>query len=94
MQFGFLQILHLKTKGTTFMIAVCWLLIYECWPDRSFFDIVICIEFEKAIANKADFRSSYNYTIDPARTKPQKHSFLSLVWGLQQNMILSSSRLY
>ena len=32
-------------------------------------------EFEKAIANKADFRSSYNYTIDPAKTKLKKAVF-------------------
>jgi uncharacterized protein YjbI with pentapeptide repeats len=32
-------------------------------------------EFEKAIANKADFRTSYNYTIDPQKTKLKKAQF-------------------
>lgn len=32
-------------------------------------------EFEKAIANKVDFRSSYNYTIDPSKTKLKKAQF-------------------
>jgi hypothetical protein len=62
---------------------------------EAIFDIVICIEFEKAIANKADFRSSYNYTIDPTRTKNLKSTvFYGWFEGFQQNMILSSSRLY
>ena len=32
-------------------------------------------EFEKAIANKVDFRTSYNYTIDPSKTKLKKAQF-------------------
>jgi uncharacterized protein YjbI with pentapeptide repeats len=32
-------------------------------------------EFEKATANKADFRTSYNYTIDPEKTKLKKAVF-------------------
>lgn len=32
-------------------------------------------EFDKAIANKADFRTSYNFTIDPEKTKLQKAIF-------------------
>jgi uncharacterized protein YjbI with pentapeptide repeats len=32
-------------------------------------------EFDKAIANKADFRTSYNYTIDPEKTKLKKAIF-------------------
>ena len=32
-------------------------------------------EFAKAIANKADFKTSYNYTIDPTKTKLKKAIF-------------------
>ena len=32
-------------------------------------------EFEKAIAIKADFTTSYNYTIDPSKTKVKKAVF-------------------
>jgi uncharacterized protein YjbI with pentapeptide repeats len=32
-------------------------------------------EFSKAIANKADFRTSFNYTIDPEKTKVKKALF-------------------
>jgi uncharacterized protein YjbI with pentapeptide repeats len=32
-------------------------------------------EFAKAIANKADFKTSYNYTIDPTKTKIKKAVF-------------------
>lgn len=32
-------------------------------------------EFDRAIANKADFRTSYNYTIDPSKTKLKKAVF-------------------
>ena len=32
-------------------------------------------EFEKAIANKANFKTSYNYTIDPTKTKLKKAIF-------------------
>lgn len=32
-------------------------------------------EFSKAIANKADFKTSYNYTIDPSKTKLKKAIF-------------------
>lgn len=32
-------------------------------------------EFAKAIANKADFRTSFNYTIDPEKTKLKKARF-------------------
>ncbi len=32
-------------------------------------------EFDKAIANKADFRTSFNFTIDPEKTKLQKAIF-------------------
>lgn len=40
-------------------------------------------EFDKAIANKADFRTSRNYTIDPMRTKLKKAQFsLEAVKGL------------
>lgn len=31
--------------------------------------------FEKAIANKVDFRTSFNYTIDPSKTKLKKAQF-------------------
>lgn len=40
-------------------------------------------EFEKAIANKTDFKTSYNYTIDPTKTKLKKAVFsLNEVKGL------------
>jgi uncharacterized protein YjbI with pentapeptide repeats len=32
-------------------------------------------EFAKAIANKANFKTSYNYTIDPSKTKIKKAVF-------------------
>ena len=32
-------------------------------------------EFAKAIANKANFQTSYNYTIDPTKTKIKKAIF-------------------
>jgi uncharacterized protein YjbI with pentapeptide repeats len=34
-------------------------------------------EFEKAIADKADFRTSYNYSIDPTKTKLKKSSIFN-----------------
>ena len=76
----------LKLKGTTFMdcsmVAVDFMstdlteaLFDNCDLYRA--------EFAKAIANKADFRSSYNYTIDPSSTKLKKASFsLSNLKGL------------
>ena len=40
-------------------------------------------EFSKAIANKANFKTSYNYTIDPSKTKIKKAIFsLNEVKGL------------
>ena len=40
-------------------------------------------EFDKAIANKANFKTSYNYTIDPSKTKLKKAIFsLNKVKGL------------
>jgi uncharacterized protein YjbI with pentapeptide repeats len=32
-------------------------------------------EFDKATANKADFRTSNNYSIDPSKTKKSKAQF-------------------
>lgn len=68
----------LKIKGTTFMdcsiIAVDFMsadltevLFDNCDLYRS--------EFGKANANKADSRTSYNYTIDPTKTKIKKAIF-------------------
>lgn len=68
----------LKIKGTTFtdcsIIAVDFMsadltevLFDRCDLYRS--------EFDKAIANKADFSTSYNYTIDPEKTKIKKAVF-------------------
>ena len=68
----------LKIKGTAFMncslIAVDFMntdlteVVFDhCDLYRS--------EFDKAIANKADFRTSYNYTIDPEKTKIKKAVF-------------------
>jgi len=43
-------------------------------------------EFTKAIANKADFKTSHNYTIDPTKTKLKKAVFsLAGVKGLLAN---------
>lgn len=68
----------LKMKGTTFtnssLVAVDFMstnltevLFSHCDLYRS--------EFEKAIADKADFRTSYNYSIDPKKTKLKKAQF-------------------
>lgn len=68
----------LKIKGTTFIdcsiIAVDFMntdlteVVFDnCDLYRS--------EFAKAIANKADFKTSYNYTIDPTKTKIKKAVF-------------------
>jgi uncharacterized protein YjbI with pentapeptide repeats len=68
----------MKIKGTSFtncsLIAVDFMatdltevLFENCDLYRS--------EFAKAIANKADFKTSYNYTIDPTKTKIKKAVF-------------------
>ncbi|MFV8370066.1 pentapeptide repeat-containing protein [Flavobacterium sp. LB2R40] len=68
----------LKIKGTSFtncsIIAVDFMntdltaVVFDnCDLYRS--------EFAKAIANKADFKTSYNYTIDPTSTKLKKAIF-------------------
>ena len=68
----------LKLKGTSFincsLIAVDFMgadltevLFENCDLYRS--------EFAKAIANKADFKTSYNYTINPKTTKLKKAIF-------------------
>lgn len=68
----------LKIKGTTFIdcsiIAVDFMstdlteVVFDnCDLYRS--------EFAKAIANKANFKTSYNYTIDPSKTKIKKAVF-------------------
>lgn len=65
-------------KGTTFtntsLVAVDFMstnltevLFNNCDLYRS--------EFQKAIADKADFRTSYNYSIDPTKTKLKKAQF-------------------
>jgi len=68
----------LKMKGTTFnkssLIAVDFMatditnvLFDNCDLYRA--------EFDKAIANKADFRTSKNYSMDPSRTQIKKAQF-------------------
>lgn len=68
----------LKIKGTTFtdcsIIAVDFMktdltsvVFDKCDLYRS--------EFAQAIANKANFKTSYNYTIDPTKTKIKKAIF-------------------
>lgn len=68
----------LKMKGTTFsdssLIAVDFMatditnvLFDNCDLYRA--------EFDKATANKADFRTSNNYSIDPSKTKIKKAQF-------------------
>jgi uncharacterized protein YjbI with pentapeptide repeats len=76
----------LKIKGTTFtdcsIIAVDFMstdlteVVFDnCDLYRS--------EFGKANANKANFKTSYNYTIDPTKTKLKKAVFsLKEVKGL------------
>jgi uncharacterized protein YjbI with pentapeptide repeats len=76
----------LKIKGTSFnrcsLVAVDFMstdltsvLFDQCDLYRA--------EFAKAIANKADFRTSYHYTIDPSKTKLKKAIFaLQEVKGL------------
>lgn len=76
----------LKIKGTTFtdcsIVAVDFMsadltgvLFHNC-------DLYRC-EFDKAIANKCNFLTSYNYTIDPKNTKISKAIFsLSGIKGL------------
>lgn len=70
----------LKIKGTVFtqcsMIAVDFMnsdltqVVFDrCDLYRS--------EFHKAIANKANFKTSFNYTIDPEKTKIKKAVFSS-----------------
>jgi hypothetical protein len=49
-------------------------------------------EFALAIANKANFKTSYNYTIDPTKTKIKKAVFsLAEVKGLlfKHDLIIS-----
>ena len=68
----------LKIKGTTFtncsIIAVDFMAtdLTEVLFDRC--DLYRS-EFDKAIASKADFSTSYNYTIDPEKTKIKKAIF-------------------
>ena len=76
----------LKIKGTTFidcsLVAVDFMntdltevAFDNCDLYRS--------EFAKAIANKSNFKTSYNYTIDPTKTKLKKAIFsLNEVKGL------------
>jgi uncharacterized protein YjbI with pentapeptide repeats len=78
-------------KGTTFTDSslVAWLyehnltavLFSNCGLYRS--------EFEKAIIVKADFRTSYNYSIDPTRQNSKKAQFsIDGLKGLLTIMIL------
>ena len=86
----------LKLKGTTFLdcsiIAVDFMaadlteVIFDnCDLYRS--------EFDKAIANKTNFKTSYNYTIDPTKTKLKKAIFsLKEVKGLlfKHNLVIKN----
>jgi uncharacterized protein YjbI with pentapeptide repeats len=77
--FGFLQILYVKDERNYIhcsLVAVDFMstnltavLFSNCDLYRS--------EFEKAIADKADFRTSYNYSIDPTKTKLKKSSIFN-----------------
>jgi hypothetical protein len=51
-------------------------------------------EFEKAIANKADFRSSYNYSIDPAEQNSKAQFSLTGLKDYWQNTTLSYNKYY
>lgn len=65
-------------KGTTFtnssLVAVDFMA-----ADLTGVQFINCdlyrSEFEKADASKVDFRTSYNYTIDPSKTKLKKAQF-------------------
>ena len=76
----------LKLKGTTF--KNCSLIAVDFMATdltESIFDNcdLYRAEFDKAIANKANFKTSYNYTIDPSKTKLKKAIFsLNEVKGL------------
>jgi uncharacterized protein YjbI with pentapeptide repeats len=76
----------LKIKGTTF--TNCSLIAVDFMSaDLTGVAFIGCdlyrAEFAKAIANKADFRTSFNYTVDPEKTKLKKALFaLSEVKGL------------
>ncbi|MFC0777537.1 pentapeptide repeat-containing protein [Flavobacterium sp. HJSW_4] len=88
----------LKLKGTFFtncsLIAVDFMatdltsvVFYNCDLYRA--------EFNKAIANKTDFKTSYNYTIDPSKTKLKKAIFsLNEVKGLlfKHDVIVSDNK--
>jgi uncharacterized protein YjbI with pentapeptide repeats len=68
----------LKMKGTNFvncsLVAVDFM---QTDLTDAIFDTcdLYRAEFEKAIANKADFKTSYNYTIDPTTTKIKRAIF-------------------
>jgi len=76
----------LKIKGTKF--TDCSLIAVDFMnTDLTGVAFIRCdlyrAEFSKAIANKTDFRTSFNYTIDPEKTKLKKVRFsLSEVKGL------------
>ncbi len=77
-QLDFSKFYALKMKGTSFID--CSLIAVDFMAtdlSESVFDYcdLYRSEFEKAIANKTDFRTSYNYTIDPAKTKLKKAQF-------------------
>lgn len=77
-QLDFSKFYTLKIKGTIFtncsLIAVDFMSadLTEVVFDRC--DLYRS-EFAKATANKADFRTSFNYTIDPEKTKIKKAMF-------------------
>lgn len=76
----------LKIKGTTFtkcsIIAVDFMSADLTAVRFDHCDLYRS-EFNKAIANKCDFLTSYNYTIDPSKTKLKKAVFsLQNVKGL------------
>lgn len=68
----------LKLKGTSF--AHCSIIAVDFMSadlTESVFDFcdLYRSEFDKAIANKANFKTSYNFTINPERTKLKKAIF-------------------
>jgi uncharacterized protein YjbI with pentapeptide repeats len=68
----------LKLKGTSFIkcsiIAVDFMSADLTEAKFDFCDLYRS-EFDKAIANKANFKTSYNYTINPEKTKIKKAIF-------------------
>ena len=78
MVLDFSKFYTLKLKGTSFVncsiIAVDFMSADLTEAQFDSCDLYRS-EFDKAIANKANFKTSYNYTINPEKTKIKKAVF-------------------